>query len=140
MRGNIADRIIPNVISRHVRAIENVTRFSRIEERACEKKREVEGGGRTFISVRAPSEMSDTTAIIERRYANDPEEERGKERDWILSAPSAERTRSSAARGGKIVCEIRTIYNIAPKSGNQVRRIGVHRIGTLANFQIPLFC
>lgn len=26
MRGNIADRIIPNVISRHVRAIENVAR------------------------------------------------------------------------------------------------------------------
>jgi hypothetical protein len=51
MRGNIADRIIPNVISRHVRAIENVTRFSRIEERRREKKRQVKGSGGTFIST-----------------------------------------------------------------------------------------
>lgn len=46
MRGNIADRIIPNVISRHVRAIENVTRDSGLgsEERDREKKREGKRG------------------------------------------------------------------------------------------------
>lgn len=46
MRGNIADRIIPNVISRHVRAIENVARSpgfrlkNEVAEREEERKRE----------------------------------------------------------------------------------------------------
>lgn len=128
MRGNIADRIIPNVISRHVRAIENVARNPglRLKNEVGEKERKKREQKKTF---RLPSTRTsflerydrDTTANCTIAHDND----HGKQKYSLLPDNEEKNTRIQAI-GRSIVRDPSNLQR-ASKLGNKVHAANIRR-------------